>query len=77
MQRSAEAQGALYWDWSRLMGGPCGMHAWAHAKPELALPDHATLTDEGYQRSARALFGELLQGYASTPGEPGRQAAQK
>ena len=67
VQRAAMAQGAFYWDWSKVMGGECGMHAWAHAKPELALPDHALLTDEGYQRSARALFGDLLQGYGSRP----------
>lgn len=65
LQRSAVAHGAYYWDWSKVMGGECGMHSWVHAKPELALPDHVFLTDEGYQRSARALFGDLLQGYGS------------
>lgn len=77
MQRAARTHGAFYWDWSRLMGGACGMHSWVHAKPELALPDHATLTDEGYQRSARALFSALLQGYASPQTAPARQASQR
>jgi hypothetical protein len=77
LQRSAAAHGAAYWDWSKLMGGPCGMHAWVHAKPELALPDHTMLTDEGYQRSARALFGELMQGYGPAQSPPNTQAAQR
>ena len=68
-QVSAQA-GAYYWDWSRIMGGACGMHAWVHSKPELALPDHFLLTDEGYQRSARALLGDLLQGYTDAPAAP-------
>lgn len=76
-QRSAVAHGAFYWDWSKVMGGECGMHAWATAKPELALPDHAMLTDEGYQRSARALFGDLLQGYGAAEAPPNKQAAQR
>ena len=70
LARAATASGAFYWDWSKVMGGACGMHAWVHAKPELALPDHATLTDDGYQRSARALFGDLLQGYTATAQSP-------
>ena len=75
LTQAATAHGAFYWDWSEVMGGSCGMHAWVHAKPELALPDHATLTDEGYQRSARALFGQLLQGYTAAAPAPVAQPA--
>ena len=78
LHRTAAAHGAFYWDWSRIMGGACGMHAWVHAKPELALPDHVLLTDEGYQRSARALFTDMLQGYAAAPASAAnRQALQR
>jgi lysophospholipase L1-like esterase len=65
MQRVALTVGAYYWDWSKVMGGACGIHAWVHARPELAMADHVTLTDEGYQRSAKALFSELIQGYSA------------
>lgn len=65
LQRAALRDGAYYWDWSQIMGGACGIHMWAHAKPELALPDHLHLSDEGYQRSAKALFSELIQGYSA------------
>lgn len=77
LRRAAAAHGAYYWDWARLMGGACGMHAWVHSKPELALPDHTLLTDEGYQQSARALFTDLLRGFAAAPPVVARQAAQK
>ena len=77
LQRTAAAHGAYYWDWSRLMGGACGIHAWVHGKPELALPDHNLLTDEGYQKSARGLFADLLQGYAAQAPAANRQALQR
>lgn len=70
LQQAASQAGAYYWDWSRIMGGACGMHAWVHSKPELALPDHFLLTDEGYQRTARALLADLLQGYSDAPAAP-------
>ena len=77
LQRTATANHAYYWDWSRVMGGACGIHAWVHSKPELALPDHVLLTDEGYQRSARALFTELMQGYGGAQQQANRQAAHR
>jgi lysophospholipase L1-like esterase len=77
LQRAAASHGAFYWDWSRIMGGACGMHAWVHGKPELALPDHILLTDEGYQRSARALFTDILQGFAAVQAPANRQASQR
>ncbi len=62
-RRVAAATGAYFWDWSKYMGGPCSIHAWAMATPALAEPDHITLTEAGDNRSARALFAELMAGY--------------
>jgi hypothetical protein len=59
----ASAQDAYFWDWSKMMGGPCSIHAWVHATPPLAAPDHMTLTPAGAERAARALFIELMNGY--------------
>jgi hypothetical protein len=62
-RRIAASSGAYFWDWSRYMGGPCSIHAWASSTPPLAEPDHITLTEAGDERSARALFAELMAGY--------------
>jgi hypothetical protein len=62
-RRVAAASGAFYWDWSKYMGGPCSVHAWASFQPPLAAPDHVTLTEAGDERSARALFAEVMAGY--------------
>lgn len=62
-RRIAAASGAYFWDWARYMGGPCSIHAWASSTPPLAEPDHITLTEAGDERSARALFAELMAGY--------------
>lgn len=59
----ASAHDAYFWDWSKMMGGPCSIHAWVHATPPLAAPDHMTLTPAGAERAARALFIELMNGY--------------
>lgn len=55
--------GAWYWDWSEIMGGSCGIHAWVHQTPQLAASDHVHLTAEGSRRSADALFLRLIYGY--------------
>lgn len=65
LRNVASAHGAYFWDWSRMMGGSCSIHAWAFARPPLASPDHVTLTAAGAERSARALFLELMNGYTS------------
>jgi lysophospholipase L1-like esterase len=62
-RRIAASAGAFYWDWSKYMGGPCSIHAWAMAVPPLAEPDHITMTEAGDNRSARALFAEIMAGY--------------
>ena len=63
LRRIAASSGAFYWDWAKYMGGPCSIHAWASFTPPLAEPDHITLTEAGDDRSARALFAELMAGY--------------
>jgi len=63
LRRLAAAHNALFWDWSKLMGGACGIHAWVHSKPPLAAKDHIHLTEEGSKRSARLLFREIMMAY--------------
>ncbi len=65
LKRVAAHVKAYYWDWSKIMGGPCGIHAWVHSNPPLASPDHVLLTAEGAKRSARAFYNEILSGYRS------------
>lgn len=63
LRRLAAAHNAFFWDWSKLMGGPCGIHAWVHSKPALAAKDHIHLTEEGSKRTARLLFREMMMAY--------------
>jgi hypothetical protein len=72
LRRVAAHVKAYYWDWSKIMGGPCGIHAWVHSNPPLAAPDHIMLTAEGARRSARAFYNEILSGYKT-----GAPVAQK
>ncbi|RIA55201.1 GDSL-type esterase/lipase family protein [Dichotomicrobium thermohalophilum] len=59
----ASRKGAFFWDWSRAMGGPCSIHAWAHANPPLAAGDHRHFTAEGARKSASALFRDIMEAY--------------
>jgi hypothetical protein len=63
LRREAAESGAFFWDWAKYMGGPCSVHAWTTLNPPLAAPDHVTLTEAGDERSARALFAELMAGF--------------
>lgn len=63
LTRVAETHGAHFWDWSRVMGSACGIHAWAQKEPPLAASDHVHLRSEGARRSAQALFDELMSGF--------------
>jgi lysophospholipase L1-like esterase len=63
LQRAAAANNAYFWDWSKVMGGTCGIHAWVHSTPPLAVADHVHLTEEGSKRSARLLFRELMTAF--------------
>ena len=63
LARVAQKTGARFWDWSTVMGGECGIHAWANATPPLAASDRVHLRGAGAERSARALFDELMRTY--------------
>ncbi|MCG8558383.1 MAG: GDSL-type esterase/lipase family protein [Hyphomicrobiales bacterium] len=65
LKRVAERGGAYFWDWSGIMGGACGVHDWATAEPALVMADHVHMTAEGSQRTARALYDELMAGFAA------------
>jgi lysophospholipase L1-like esterase len=59
----ARRHGALFFDWSRVMGGAGGTDRWARAEPPLAAPDRVHFRIEGYDLTAEALYRELLRGY--------------
>lgn len=63
LRRAAAANNAYFWDWSKVMGGSCGVHAWVHSEPPLAAADHTHLTEEGSKRSARLFFRELMTAF--------------
>lgn len=75
-RRIAAEEGALYWDWHGFMGGDCSIHAWSYAEPPLAQRDHILLTEEGYRRSADALFQQLLAGLSAQPTAPSEPLAE-
>ena len=64
-RRAASMAGAYFWDWSKMMGGPCSIHAWVHTQPPLASASHRHFTPAGARHSAEALFRDLLSGYES------------
>ena len=59
----AGVSGAYFWDWSKVMGGPCGIHRWAQANPPLAARDRVHLRSGGAKRSAQVLFDEIMAGF--------------
>jgi lysophospholipase L1-like esterase len=63
LKKIAERHGALYWDMSTVMGGPCSVEHWVKASPPLAMADHVHLTDEGSRRVGRALYAALIADY--------------
>ncbi|MDA7947130.1 MAG: GDSL-type esterase/lipase family protein [Hyphomicrobiaceae bacterium] len=63
LRRIAQETRAHFWDWSSVMGGECGIHAWAKADPPLAASDRVHLRGRGAKRSAQALFDELMRNY--------------
>ena len=65
LRRVAAASGAYYWDWSSVMGGACGIHAWVHSKPKLAADNHRSLTNLGAKQSAHRLYAEIMTGFES------------
>ncbi|MCB9960042.1 MAG: hypothetical protein H6843_15700 [Rhodospirillaceae bacterium] len=59
----ALSRGHYFWDWSQVMGGACGLHAWATDTPPLAHSDVVHMRPAGYARSADALFNALMAAY--------------
>ncbi len=55
---------AGFWDWSKHMGGDCGIDQWA--KNGFAAKDRVHLSPKGYERSAKA-FVSALTGPLDTP----------
>ena len=51
-RKLAERLGAIFWDWSSVMPGPCGAQAWAAATPPLMAHDYVHMTLDGYKLSA-------------------------
>jgi lysophospholipase L1-like esterase len=65
-QRSvAAAQNLAFWDWSRLTGGTCGLHAGTLRNPRLVQDDHVHFTADGYRATAERMFDFLTQGPAA------------
>ncbi len=60
----AQEEGWYFWDWSAAMGGPCSMHRWNQLDPPLSADDHVHLKQDGYRKTADALFNELMAHYA-------------
>ena len=58
-RKLAERLGAIFWDWSSVMPGPCGAQAWAAANPPLMAHDYVHMTLDGYRLSADR-FAEFL-----------------
>jgi lysophospholipase L1-like esterase len=59
-RRLAEKNGAVFWDWSAVMPGPCGAQTWAAATPALMAHDFVHMTAEGYRYSADKFADFLL-----------------
>lgn len=73
----AAANRWLYWDWSRVMGGRCGIARWA--EQQLARTDYVHMTAQGYSLSAGALFAALMRKYQqfiAGDAKPGHLAAK-
>ena len=51
-RKLADKLGAIFWDWSSAMPGPCGAQIWAAANPPLMAHDYVHMTLEGYKQSA-------------------------
>ena len=51
-RKLARTSGAIFWDWSSVMPGPCGAQTWAAANPPLMAHDYVHMTLDGYKLSA-------------------------
>ncbi|WP_387492841.1 SGNH/GDSL hydrolase family protein [Photorhabdus sp. RM96S] len=57
-QKVAQDQHTLFWNWRAYMGGKCSIRSWA--QQDLARPDYVHLSAAGYERSAEALYQQLI-----------------
>ncbi|MGV7959730.1 SGNH/GDSL hydrolase family protein [Photorhabdus tasmaniensis] len=57
-QKVAQEQHTLFWNWREYMGGKCSIRGWV--QQDLARPDYVHLSAAGYQRSAEALYQQLI-----------------
>ncbi len=60
-RRVAGRQGALFFDWSELFEGACGIDRWA--RQGLAAKDRVHFRQAGYIRTADRLYERLMAGY--------------
>ena len=60
---AAAADGYAFWDWSSVMNGECGLHAWMNKTPPWAATDHLHLRTEGANYSADILFKIIMSYY--------------
>jgi hypothetical protein len=66
----AARQQWMQWDWRAAMAetqtpdGRCSILDWALRVPPMAAKDHVHLLKPGYQRTAEALFADLMLGYS-------------
>ncbi|MDC9594032.1 SGNH/GDSL hydrolase family protein [Xenorhabdus sp. IM139775] len=58
-QAVAKKQRTLFWNWRQYMGGPCSVRGWE--QQNLARPDYVHLSAAGYERSAEALYQQLME----------------
>jgi lysophospholipase L1-like esterase len=61
-QEAARAK-ALFWDWSQMPAGPCGMDAWTKRNPPFVHKDRVHMRAEGYALGGDALYKELMRSY--------------
>nr|WP_314264807.1 SGNH/GDSL hydrolase family protein [uncultured Moellerella sp.] len=55
----AQEEHTLFWDWREFMGGSCSVRSWA--AQDLARPDLVHMSAAGYEKSAQALYSQLIQ----------------
>ncbi|MCG3469792.1 SGNH/GDSL hydrolase family protein [Xenorhabdus bovienii] len=57
-QAVAKQQHTLFWNWQEFMGGSCSIRNWQ--QQNLARPDYVHLSAAGYERSAEALYSQII-----------------
>ncbi|PHI29347.1 GDSL-like Lipase/Acylhydrolase [Budvicia aquatica] len=62
----AQNNKALFWDWRAFMGGECSIQNWA--ADGNARPDLVHLSQDGYKKSADAMYQQLMHGLGLVPG---------